>query len=579
VQTVSTQTESSYWDKFGIARLTRRRLVAGAAGAVGIALSGCARGSTSGSSSRPGANPNTAGDTPRAGGTFNLAQAANPPSLDIHQTSSAFTFRAMGPVFSRLFRFKTAPDPNVARNWDLENELGVGAESPDGVTWTIKLQPQAHFHNIAPVNGHAVEAEDVKATFTRALAATSPNRGSLDFLDASQIQTPASDTVVFKLHYPYAPFPRLLASPTTSFILPREALVGSYDPARQVIGSGPFVFDSYQPDVAFTVKKNPTYFEKDRPYVDTVRCVIVADPNTQIAQFSAGNLDMLSQLGLHDVEAVKRSVPNATVIQSTTSSDLKINMLLGDPSSPWQDIRLRRALSLGIDRDVLTKLLWDGQAINGFWVAPYFTKWALKLGQLSADSAQWHKYDPARAKQLLAESGHADIELKIPDAPGTPGGAIYNKSLEQLPPMLQAAGFKTQLVPSDYQKDFMAGGKGYYYGYFKPDMVVPWFTSVQADPDLYLYNYFDSKSTTTMQRVSDSTIDAMIDKSRTILNDDQRGQIYLDAQKYVADKMYGVSFLPVGYTYQVVQPRIRNFSYAVLNGWGTEVDQKLWITG
>jgi ABC-type transport system substrate-binding protein len=576
---VSTQTERTYWDRFAITRLTRRRLVAGAAGALGLSLSACARGAGSGSSAKSGATSTTAGGVPRSGGVFNLAQAANPPSLDIHQTSSAFTFRAMGPVFNRLFRFKTGPDPMVARNWDLENELGTSAESPDGITWTIKLQPEARFHNIAPVNGHAVEAEDILATFTRALAPTSPNRGSLDFLDASQIQAPASDTVVFTLRYPYAPFPRLLASPTTSFILPREALVGSYDPAKQVIGSGPFVFDSYQPDVAFTVKKNPAYFEKNRPYVDSVRCTIVADPNTQIAQFTAGNLDMLSQLGLHDVEAVKRSVPNATVIAATNSSDLKINMLLGDPSSPWQDIRLRRALSLGIDRQVLTKLLWDGQSIDGFWVAPYFTKWALTLDKLSADSAQWYKYDPAKAKQLLAASGHADLELKIPDAPGTPGGAIYNKSLEQLPPMLQAAGIKTQLVPSDYQKDFMAGGKGYYYGYFKPDMVVPWFTSVQADPDLYLYNYFDSKSTTTMQRVSDSKIDEMIDKSRTILNDDQRGQVYLDIQKYVADQMYGVSFLPVGYSYQVVQPRVRNFSSVVLNGWGTEVDQKLWIAG
>src|SRR5581483_1757334 len=100
-----------------------------------------------------------------------------------------------------------------------------------------KLRPDAKFHNVAPVNGHAVEAEDMKATFTRALnpATNNPNRGALDFINAAQITTPDKQTVVFKLNYPYAPFRSTLASPAYSLLFPREVLSGGYDPSKTVI--------------------------------------------------------------------------------------------------------------------------------------------------------------------------------------------------------------------------------------------------------------------------------------------------------------------------------------------------------
>ena len=98
----------------------------------------------------------------------------------------------------------------------LENDLAISAESPDALTWTVKLRPDAKFHNVAPVNGHAFEAEDVKASFTRALDPKDPSSGSLDMLDPSRIETPAADTIVFKLKYPYAAFPSILAVPLYS---------------------------------------------------------------------------------------------------------------------------------------------------------------------------------------------------------------------------------------------------------------------------------------------------------------------------------------------------------------------------
>src|SRR5436305_14588868 len=101
-------------------------------------------------------------------------------------------------VYSLLFTFKTGTDPKVIADHEVEPDLGVSAESPDGITWTVKLRSDAKFHNTAPLNGRPVDAEDVKATFVRATEAANPNRGSLDFLDGTQITAPDKNTVVFK---------------------------------------------------------------------------------------------------------------------------------------------------------------------------------------------------------------------------------------------------------------------------------------------------------------------------------------------------------------------------------------------
>jgi len=247
--------ETEYWGRVFRARMQRRRfLLTGGAGAALAATAmsgGCAlRGQSK--KGGPATTGSPSSETPQPGGTLSYYLIGNPPSLDPQRTTAAPTFRTVGGVYSRLFRFKTAHDPSVAESKAPESDLAVSAESSDAQTWTVKLRPNAKFQNIAPVNGHAVEAEDIKASYLRAIDPKNPNGGSLDMLDAGGIETPSPDTVVFKLKYPFAALPSMMAVPLYGWILPREAAAGTYDPAKQVIGSGPFILDSYTPDVAIT---------------------------------------------------------------------------------------------------------------------------------------------------------------------------------------------------------------------------------------------------------------------------------------------------------------------------------------
>ena len=213
--------DRNYWRATRRARLSRRHLVAG--GAAGIALAATACGKTGGGSGRQPSTSSGAqsgSELPQTGGILSVRLGTNPPTLDPHRTTSGPTEGLVGAIASRLLQYKTSADPRVAEDHQVDGDLALSVETPDALSWTVKLRPGAKFHNIATVNGHAVEAEDVKATFTRALDAKNPGRSALDMIDPAAIQTPSTDTVVFKLKYAMHPSSTRWRRPPTAGSFP-----------------------------------------------------------------------------------------------------------------------------------------------------------------------------------------------------------------------------------------------------------------------------------------------------------------------------------------------------------------------
>ncbi|HTE85371.1 MAG TPA: ABC transporter substrate-binding protein, partial [Dehalococcoidia bacterium] len=499
-------------------------------------------------------------------------------TLDPQTLSQAPTNTLAGAVMSRPFRYKTGADPSTITNHDVEPDLAASAESPDAITWTIKLRPGATFHNVSPVNGHAVEAEDVKATYLRALKLpNNPNRGALGMIDPDQIQTPDKSTVVFKLNYPYAPFRGILASPAYSWIFPREALAGSYEPAKTMIGSGPFLVDSVTPDVEFSVKKNTSWFESGRPYVTGIRFAVIPTQAQQEAQITSGHLDD-AQIGQNDLDMMTRSNPNAALIKIPPSTGANIYTQQGDPTSVFMDVRVRRALSMAFDRESLAKAVFNNQYVNSLFVPTFLGKWSLKMEQLDARVSGYYKYDPTEAKMMLRNAGVTNQSFKFAftissNSSADPG---RNNTAETLNSMINAIGFKTTPTPIDFAKDYIDSGKGYRQGFYPKDTIVYGNSQAFTEVDDFVFGYFHSKSTQNQVRVSDPSLDAMIDKARTIVDEDARLKAYLDIQKYVADKAY---IIPVGWGlgFWMVQPRVQNYQQGSTAGVAVETYAKVWL--
>lgn len=561
-------------------QLGRRRAltVAGSLGLAGIAAA-CSTSGRSAPGSKTGAAPQAGAGTPRAGGIFHSSLGLNPVSLDAQKVKGGAAHLVSGAAMSRLFRTKTAPDPKVGLSQEIENDLAVSAESPDAVTWTIKLRPDAKFHDIAPVNGHAVESEDIKATFQRAVTLTGSLAAPyLKMIDKDQIQTPANDTVVFKLKYPYGLFPPLLYGTTSSFILPREALAGTYDPAKQIIGSGPFVLQDFTPDVAVTFKKNSDWFQQGEPYIDDLQFAVIPSAAQRLAQFSAGKLDEL----LPDVDSLasaKSQNPQAEFVSAPSVVAYQLYGHLDSPDSPYLDIRVRRALSLAIDREAIGKVVFNGEYHNN-GVMGSAGKGALAPDQLGPAS-QYFKYDPAQAKKLVEESGAAEQFVAMLYPSGN-YGAIFDKIAQMVNPMLNAAGFKTQLVALDYNRQWIGNGQGVYYGHYPNNNLVLaiWFGAGDT-ADTTLIQSLLPTSPANHTRVNDPQLTDMLTKIQGETDESKRLQSVQEIQRYVADKMYYVASIPTGNDYFMVQPWVENYCYsfdAPLGALGTDTYGKLWLT-
>jgi len=551
--------------------LRRRGLLrAGAAGLAGGAIAGCGRGAKAPAQV-------TAPSRPIQGGTLANYLAVNPPTLDSQATKSIPGRSAAGHVLSRLYAHKTGPEPSIASSLDVEPDLATSAESSDAVTWTVKLRADARFQNIAPVNGHPVEAEDVKATFARAFALpASAAKAYVWMIEPNQIETPDKQTVIFKLKYPYGPFLATLANLVGSFIYPREVLSGSYDPAKLLIGSGPFTLENFTPDVSLTYKRNTDWFQEGRPYIDGSRAAVIPDAAQQLAQFTAGNLDILA-VGQNDLDAARRSNPKAAVVTAPSGNPYQIFGHMDDPTSPFRDLRLRQAISMAIDRAAVSKTMFSGASHDNAVISSAKGKWALSPDQLG-DASQFYTYNPDAARKLVAASGAADQIHKFVWPLHFPGPEIDTLA-QMIVPMLNAAGFKIQLSPVDYATQWQPVDKGVLYGHYPNDTIafLSWMSASNTAEE-ELFSTLGTGGSANHSAASDPDVDSMLSKMLSLTDEQERLKAAADVQRFVAGKMYYIAAIPTGNIYTLVQARVRDYAYSLgADSVGTETEAKLWL--
>ena len=150
-----------------------------------------------------------------------------------------------------------------------------------------------------------------------------------------------------------------------------------------MIGTGPFVFGNYTPDVELSFRRNQDWFEKDRPYLDGLHLAIIPDPAQRLAQFKAGNLDQIT-LASTDVDSMKSANPKADLVASSPSQMWPLVGSLADPSSPWNDIRVRRAFSMALDRVAIGASVLGGKYQKQAVLPLSLGKWAVKPQDLDS---------------------------------------------------------------------------------------------------------------------------------------------------------------------------------------------------
>ena len=285
-------------------------------------------------------------ETPTYGGILTYVVPAEPPSFDGHRETTFALIHPIAPFYSVLIRVN--PD-NPGSPTDFVGDLALEVPEPtdNGTTYTFKLRQNATF-----ADGQRVTADDVVATFNKIIfppaGVASARRAFFSMVDTFY----ASDefTVVFKLHHPSAAFIPALASPFNFIYSAKQLAQDMHWYEHQVLGSGPFIFTEHQPGAFITGRRHPNYHHAGQPYLDGFRAIFAKKQSLRVQAIRGGRA-MIEFRGFppksrHDLV---RALGEAITVQE---SDWNC-VLLVTPNHlvpPFDDPRVRRALSLAIDR-------------------------------------------------------------------------------------------------------------------------------------------------------------------------------------------------------------------------------------
>lgn len=335
-------------------------------------------------------------DKPQYGGILNVRLAGDPPNFDLVSNSTYMMQHTMMPVYNNLVIYDPMePDSiigDLAHKWEV---------SPDGKIYTFYLIKGVKFHD-----GKPCTSADVKFTFDHVRnppqGVISLRKGTLSAVDG--IETPDDYTVRFVLKQPSPSFLSVLASGWMA-VLPKHVIEEKGDMKKVAIGTGPYKFKNYTRGVSLELVRNPEYHVKGRPYLDGITFFIIPDPGTAFANLRTGQLHMYF-MTFDEVHTAQKEFPDKVVIQKGPYyvwSTLNFN----SKRKPWDDVRVRQAVSLAIDRAESIKVLGFGAGDIGGIMHPK-GPWALPTEELEKipgygkDTAA----NVANAKKLLAEAGY-----------------------------------------------------------------------------------------------------------------------------------------------------------------------------
>jgi peptide/nickel transport system substrate-binding protein len=373
--------------------LTRRQvlhgaLMGGAALSAGGILAACG-GSSSGSSATAAGSPANTGPL-KAGGMLRVGATGGgaKDSIDAHLATA---------------------DTDIMRIWNLYEPLAVRPpdfgplqmllaeslepENNSPKSWIVKLRPGVEFHN-----GKTVTADDVIFSLQRILDPKNPKTGasSIGYVDAAGLKKLDNTTVRIPLKFANAAFPDDIGQYFNG-IVP----VG-YDP-KNPVGTGAFKYQSFSPGQQSVFVKNPNYWQKGRPYVDQLTIIDFPDSTARVNALLGGQVDAIDNLPSGQIAQVQGN-SSLKVLIAQTGEWQPFTMRVDSP--PFNDVRVRQAFRLIVDRKQMIEQVLSGQGrVANDMYSPFDPAYNKSLPQRQQDLAQ--------AKSLLKQAGHEGLTVEL----------------------------------------------------------------------------------------------------------------------------------------------------------------------
>ncbi len=364
------------------------------------------------------------GQAPKSGGVLNIMQREDPPQgFSIHETATISTVWPGMPCFNNLVLF----DP-LKKTESTDTIIGELAEK---WSWQDNYRNLVFFlrKDVKWHDGKPFTSKDVKYTFDMVREAKDA-QGKLRinprkdwYVNVENIEAPDPHTVVFHLKRPQPSLLMMLAS-GYSPVYPAHVPVAEL--RTRCVGTGPFKLKEWKKGEYIDFVKNPDYFVKGRPYLDGLRYIPIQERGTKFAALQSGRLDVAfpGEATKTIAEQVTKAEPRIKL--TIAHQNVNDNLLLNVSKPPFNNVKVRQAISMAIDRRAALQAIHQGGALVGASLAPKpYGVWGL----LEKDLAQLPGYgnseaEKAKARKLLIEAGFGPANpLKVEMA--TRATAIY----------------------------------------------------------------------------------------------------------------------------------------------------------
>src|SRR5215203_2135022 len=359
------------------------------------------------------AGPAAAADTPKRGGTLTFMIPADaPPTFDGHRETTYATVHTAAPFYSVLIRIN--PD-NPGSTTDFVCDLCTEMPQPGdgGKTWTFKIRKGVKFHD-----GSALTAADVAKSWEMIVFPTkgmlSPRQANFDMIEA--VENPDPETVVFRLKFATTSFLPALADPF-GWIYKKEIL--EKDPhwyEKNIMGSGPFKFAGFETGQSIKGVRNPDYYHPGKPYLDEIHGIYAPKQATRIEAMRSDRAAVeFRGLPPASRDELKKDLGDKLAVQESDWNCGSV-VTMNHAKKPFDDVRVRRALSLAIDRwkgaEALSKIATIRTAGSIIFPADPL---APSKEQLYEIAGFWRDIDKSRAeaKRLLKEAGAENLTFEL----------------------------------------------------------------------------------------------------------------------------------------------------------------------
>lgn len=477
--------------------------------------------------------------TPKRGGVLNVVLQPEPPMLMLPINQGTTTQVAGGKIFQGLltFDFALKPMPSLAKSWTI---------SPDGLTYTFKLEENVKWHD-----GKPFTSADV-AFSTQVFLTEVHGRARANFGRVASVETPDAHTIVYKLKEPFGPF--LHAFEVSSAPLVAKHIYEGTDfrknPANDApIGTGPFKFKEWKRGSNIELVRNENYWKPGLPYLDGISFRIIPDAALRAVALETGQVHA-SQFDAVEPLEVARLAALPTLTMTTKGYEFVSPIMwidINNRRGPLADKRVRQAIMHAMDRDFILKNLFFG-------MGKVATGPIASTTRFYDPNVPKYPFDPAKAEALLEAAGHkkgADgVRVKM-RCMVLPYGEVWQRLAEYTRQAFSKVGIQLTLESTDVAGFWKKSTEDDYELTFN-------YLSQFADPALGVSRAYISTNirkgvpSTNIGAYTNPKVDELFEAGAKGVKDEDRQKAYSEVQKILVEDV------PVAWILEMAWPNFVN---------------------